>query len=542
MNDFKSFIWSLAKSHRSDIAISTLSGLIRVGAGLAFIAVCKNLIDMATGNADGSVFLFAILMLGCIAVQLFFGLVSIFVENRSEIIMRNSMRSNIFLHIIKGDWIAASEYHSGDIVTRLNNDVTTVSNMICRDIPYTLITIVQLIGAIIFLLILDLRLAVLIVVIMPLAILTSRMYIKKMKPLNAQLRSVESKIGVAVQEGWRNRTLIKALSGYNYTTGKHENLSDSLYNIIMKKTRMSVSSKIIVQAGFSCGYAVAFLFGIYGLKNHSITFGVMIAFLQLVSQVQRPTLELSKMVPSIAGTMTATERICEILDIPEEKIDNQQVLGGKVGVEFKNVFYKYPGKDSFVLNNFSCCFPAKSLTAVVGASGIGKTTLFRLLLGLITPTEGEITISNEEVQYSVSEATRVNFSYVPQGNSLMNGTIRDNLLLGNPSTDEIEIRKVLNVACADFVYKLPGGLDFKCDEDGTRLSEGQAQRIALARGIIHPSSILLLDEPTSALDFSTAVKLLDNLSKLDKKKTIIIITHSTEISKLCQYKVNLLRK
>lgn len=538
-DNFISIVSILAGLSKKEIAISTLSGLIRIGAALSFVAVSKHMIDIATGSAEGDIWVFAILMAACVVIQLCFGAISTMVENRSEIVLRNTLRGRLFLHIVRGDWVAVSEYHSGDVVSRLNDDVATVTNMVCRDIPYALITIAQLLGATIFLLYLDIRLAAVIVVIMPISILVSRFYIQRMKSINSQLRTGESRLSVSVQEGVRTHTLIKTMSGYDSVADEYHILSDTIRRLTMRRTRLSLYSKSIIQAGFACGYTAAFIFGIYGLSNHAITYGIMTAFLQLVSQVQRPTLELSKIVPSIVRTMTATERIQELMDIPQEHDENGFLIEGKLGIRCKNISYKYPKSTDLALHDLSCDFRSGGVTAVVGKSGSGKTTMFRLLLGLITPTKGEITIYNEKIEYPVSESTRVNFSYVPQGNSLVSGSIWTNLMLGNPSADEKIISEALKTACAEFVYSLPGGLDFICEEDGKGLSEGQAQRIAIARGIIHQSRILLLDEPTSALDAPTSKKLLANLAQRNREKTIIIITHSVEVADLCQFKIEL---
>lgn len=281
------------------------------------------------------------------------------------------------------------------------------------------------------------------------------------------------------------------------------------------------------------GYAVAFLWGVFGLRDGTVTFGMMAAFLQLVSQIQRPMVDLSRQIPAFIRVFTATERLAELTSLPLEPQGSPVRLDGSLGVRISHVSFSYQGNSRQILNDFTYDFRPGSLTAIVGETGVGKSTLIKLILALIRPDEGEITVYNGNEEVAVSPQTRCNLSYVPQGNTLFSGTIRDNLLIGNQHATEEDMRQALHTAVADFVFSLPAGLDTVCGEQGTGLSEGQAQRIAIARGLLRPGNVLLLDEPSSALDSQTERELLERLSAEVKGKTVVLITHREKIAGLC---------
>lgn len=267
-------------------------------------------------------------------------------------------------------------------------------------------------------------------------------------------------------------------------------------------------------------------------KNTLMLYARML-FSMLVSQIQRPMVDLSRQIPAFIRVFTATERLAELTSVPLEQQGKPIRLDGSLGIRISNLAFSYPDNERRILCDFSHDFRPGSLTAIVGETGIGKSTLIKLILALTLPDKGMITIYNSKEEVAVSPLTRCNLSYVPQGNTLFSGTIRDNLLTGNPSATEEEMCSALHSAVADFVFTLPDGLDTVCGEQGTGLSEGQAQRIAIARGLLRPGNILLLDEPSSALDSQTERELLERLSVDVKGKTVILITHREKIANFC---------
>lgn len=534
------WLWRISISFRSAILVNSLTGVARVGVSLFFVWVCKHLVDIATGHCGGSIFAYAMLMIACPAIQLALGAVSVRVENRSEVGLRNRLRVRAFRHVLECRWLGRGSRHSGDITSTLTDDVSTVSNTVCRNVPFTIITIVQFIGAMSFFLMLDARLALILAAIMPLALLFSKMYVSKMRRLNTELRNTDSMVQQCVQESIQHRILIRTMEFSELIVSRLRLLHYKSTFLTMRRTRFSLFSNIVVQSGFAIGYAIAFLWGIYGLKFGAVTFGMMTAFLQLVSQVQRPTAELSRQFPAMVRSMTSVERLNELLSLPQEKDTEKERLFSRIGLRLSGVSYTYPGNARPTLSDFTYDFAPGTMTAVVGVTGAGKSTMFRLMLALISPGKGKVTFYDEHnKECAASVSSRQYVSYVPQGNSLMSGTIRDNLLMGNPSASDDEISKALYTADADFVHELPDGMDSRCGEQGTGLSEGQAQRIAIARGLLRPGNVLLLDEPTSALDTQTGNTMLERLSRQYTDKTIIIITHNEHVAQACHEQIKL---
>jgi ABC-type bacteriocin/lantibiotic exporter with double-glycine peptidase domain len=264
---------------------------------------------------------------------------------------------------------------------------------------------------------------------------------------------------------------------------------------------------------------------------------MMTAFMQLAGQVQRPMLELSRQLPSFIHVTTAIDRIIELTNLPLEERGAKH-LGADVGIRMQGVSFAYRN-DEPIIEEFSHDFTPGSMTAIVGHTGAGKSTLIRIILGLVEPQQGSATIYNAEQSLSLSASTRCNIAYVPQGNSMVSGSVRSNLLLGNPDATEEQLREALRMAVADFVFELPLGLDTPCGEDGVGLSEGQAQRIAIARGLLRERSLLVLDEPTAALDPQTERELLNNLAEYVRQRTMIIVTHREATAELCDSVVHI---
>ena len=388
---------------------------------------------------------------------------------------------------------------------------------------------------------LDARLAWIILFIMPLALLFSKGYVMKMRRLSRDIRSMDSKVQGHVQENIQNRVLVRTLEYTSYSTEALDSLQSDLQRKVMDYTDFSLFSRLMVQLGFSAGYVTAFLWGIFGIRDGSVTFGMMTAFLQLVAQVQNPMVELSRQIPAFLRVFTSVERLSELYDFPLEEQGAPVRLEGVPGVRAEHLTFSYSEGGRKVLDDFSHDFKPGSLTAVVGETGAGKSTLMRLILALVVPESGRVVFYNENKEINSSPLTRCNLSYVPQGNSLFSGTIRDNLKMGDPHATEDAIHSALHAAVADFVFDLPDGLDTMCGEQGAGLSEGQAQRIAIARGLLRPGGILLMDEPTSSLDAETEKTLLERLAIMVKDKTLIIITHRERITDLCNSIVHIHR-
>ena len=312
-----------------------------------------------------------------------------------------------------------------------------------------------------------------------------------------------------------------------------DSIQGELYGNEIRRTRFSVVSRIFISLAFQAGHAVAFLWGVWGISTGKVTYGMMTAFLQLVGQIQRPLADMSGQIPSLIHASASIDRLMELEALPAEEPAEPHLLHGNVGVKLENVSFAYPDNPSDVLHDFSYEFKPGSRTAIVGPTGIGKSTMIRLLLALLKPREGKISLYDSSSEVPVSSATRINLVYVPQGNSLFSGTVRDNLLMGNSEATQQQLENALRTAAADFVFSLPSGLDTQCFEAGAGLSEGQAQRIAIARALLRPGSVLLLDEFSSALDAETETLLLERLTKELHGHTMVFITHRDKIIDYC---------
>ncbi len=520
-------------------ALRTLIGIVRVGLSLAFIWLSKTAIDCATGRAEGDTSTLVMwfgLMVVCMLLDVVLSQWSRYLEGRSNIRMNNRVSRRLFNILMTMPLVRGMQgFHSGDMLNRFSGDVQTVSTFALSQLPAMVVMLVQLVGSFVFLAILNPFLALAPVVIMPVCLLASKLYFRRQRRLTARIRSCESDMYVSIQEGLKHRTVLQSLECIPEIDGRLAGIQRQLDDTARKQTLLSSASAGITRLGFILGYLTAFGWSIFSLRAGIISFGTMTAFIQLVSRIQNPIASLSSYIPSFITTSVAIDRLREIdVRLPREKSPDECKLLHRPGIRISNLSFRYDEGGRDILSSFSYDFKPGSRTLIIGSTGAGKTTLIKLLLGLLKPSTGKIEVYSEGERVEVSDATLCNFVYVPQGNTLLHGTIRENLLLGSPQASEARLAEVLHTAAADFVFDLPLGLDTSCDEAGGGLSEGQAQRIAIARALLRPGSILVLDEFNSALDSATARTLMERLSASSPESTIIIIAHHrTAIAPYC---------
>lgn len=529
-----SWLWGAWRGNRLQAILNASIGLLDVAVSLAQVWAVKNAIDVAAGTIDGNIYvavtIFGILILASFALSIS----AIWVRNILGIKAQNQMQRQLLDRMLRAEWHGKESRHSGDVLNRLETDVNVVVDFLAETIPNTLSVLALFIGAFWYLFSMDAMLAIVTIAIIPLFILLSKLYVRQMRNLTRTVRNSDSKVQSVLQETIQNRMLIKTLESGDAMVGKLAGTQQELRQNVVRKTTFSVFSNLILNVGFAAGYLVAFLWAAIRLSQHTLTFGGMTAFLQLVNKIQGPARNLTKLVPAFVSVLTAAERLMELEEDPMEEQGDSIPMKAPCGIRFDNVSYAYDNEEQLTINNLSFDFKPGSCTALLGETGAGKTTIVRMILALLKPKSGAITIYNNKVEEQLSPLLRCNLVYVPQGNTLMSGTIRDNLLLGKPDATEKEMKEALKKSCAEFVMQLPDGIDTICTEKGGGLSEGQAQRIAIARALLRNRPIMIFDESTSALDPETERQLLANiLSKKDK--TIIFVTHRPAVVEYCDH-------
>ena len=540
--NYIAWVWHNTAGIRLNMLIRILAGIGRVVLGLLLVWLCKWFIDVTirTGTQEDILLmigaLVAVIIGGVICRQVYY-----YLGIKANATQTTSIRLRIFGHLFRRQMFVQKELHSGDVTSRLEKDIDVISNATTTFMPDMTVTIIQLCGAFLLMQSMDARLAWALLLLTPIFLIVGKLFARQMRKMTLDIRQQESVIQMLVQETMEHNAVLRSLESGDWVTEQLDNMQQDLKGKINRRARFTVISRLLIASSFSLGYIIAFIWGGLQLREGIITFGVMTSFLQLVSQIQQPILQMLNMVPQMIQASASIDRLKELetIEIEEDEKDKEDLMEGPLGISMQDVSFNYALGDREVLSHFSYNFHPGSKVALMGHTGAGKTTIFRLLLALIKPCEGTLTIYGRNEEQNISEHTRSNFVFVPQGNTLMSGTIRYNLQLAKPDATDEELKQVLHTAMADFVFNLPNGIDTECGERGGGLSEGQSQRIAIARGLLRPGNILLLDEISSSLDEHTERELYRQLFEAYPDKTMIFITHRPVVCELCNEVVNI---
>lgn len=529
-----SWIWRNTQGIRLNTAVRIVAGTAQVALGLMMVWLSRRFIDetIRTGTTRDVTVMVIWLVLtvvgGVLLRQVYFLLTT-----RAGIHQTNTIRLRMFSSMFRRQLYDDKEIHSGDISSRLTKDIEVVSETTTDTLPQMCITCIQLVGAFLLLHYFDRWLAWALLVLTPLALIMAKFIGRRLRQMTLDIRQDESRIQMQVQEGMENNAVLRAMGSEEWMTGRLDTMQQQLKGNIMRRTRFTIMIRIILGSAFGLGYLLAFVWGGLQLRSGAITFGIMTSFLQLVGQIQHPVMQLLNLVPQVIHSTASIDRLHELETLATGP-DTSTMHPNLSGIRFDNVSFRYAGGDRQILSDFTHDFLPGTKTALMGETGIGKTTLFRLMLGFIAPQSGSISLyGTDGSTMPVGAQTRPDFVFVPQGNTLMSGSIRFNMQVANPDASDNQIKEALHTACADFVMELPDGLDTQLGERGSGLSEGQAQRIAIARGLLRPGSILLLDEISSSLDPETESELYRRLFQAHPGKTMIFITHRQAVTTLC---------
>lgn len=538
------WMWGTFKKERWHVYILIVANIINAVLTVLYADFSKKVINAATEEKSFErVMYFVFMFLLLVMFQLFLTLLSRSFSERCKARIEVTLRQHILSAVMNKNYIKISKFHTGEIQNRMTSDVTTISEGFTTILPNFIYLIVKLIGAFIYLTVIDKIFAFAFMIGGAFVFIFSMLFRKILKNLHKKVQESEGKVRSFIQEILSSLLVVKSFVAEDKVREEANDLMEENYKMKMKRRLFGIFSNAGINVTFNLAYVFALAFGAYRLI-HGLAFGTVTAMIQLVNQIQIPFANLSTILPQYFAMLASCERIIEIDNIENEPesnkkdIDIQSVYNELSSINFDNISFGYDR--DIILDKTSLVVNKGDFVAIMGISGIGKSTLLKLLLGVFQTQSGKIFLKTHDDNICVDKYTRKLFSYVPQGNFLLSGTIRDNLTFINPDVTDEEISQAIFISCADtFINELPKGLDTVIGERGIGLSEGQLQRLAIARSILSKSPIMLLDEATSALDEATELRFLQNLKQMHDK-TCIIVSHKTAALEICNKHIQII--
>lgn len=519
----------------STIIINSALSLI----GVYNAIISKSLIDAAISGKTSTVIQWLIVMATIMFGRMLISPITSFMSTRASTKLNQGMQSKLYKHLTYSEWIEQSKFHSVSLLTRITSDVGTISSTILGTIPSIISLLVTFIASFSTLIYFAPSVAIVAVIVGPILLLISRSFGRKLKKLYKEIQEEDIKYRSFIQESIQNLMIVKTFCMEKLNVDKLHLIQKNKYELAMKNTKLSVLSGMSMGFCSTIAYFSIFCWGALNISKGLGTYGTFTAMIQLYSNIQGPISGLANTFPSLIGCISATERLMEIEEITLEDVNIPSIPESFKSpyIKFKNVSFSYK-EGNPVINNVTFNIAPGEIIALIGPSGEGKTTLIRLLLSLLHCDEGEITLGSYNIRNNdeivLNRNHRELMSYVPQGNTLFSGTIEDNLRYGKDDANTDDIEEAAKAACAlKFINKLEDNFHTLIGEKGSGVSEGQAQRLAIARALLRKRPILILDEVTSSLDVETELNVLKSIKELDHKPTCIIITHRPSALSIC---------
>ena len=543
-------IWKWSESSHLSLLVLCIFNLIIAGGTLGITVATRGLIDGATGQNSTQIKLYAFVLVLMVLMIRGFSLAQGILNTRTSALLLKELRSMLLKRLLKKQYAGLNGYHSGELVNRMFSDVSVVKSGIMEIVPGLVSMGVSFIGASVILLSMDWRFVVVLVLGGILGLFLMVLFRKPMKKRHKAVQEAEGKLHAVYQETLENIRLVKASGSERRIERQADRGQERFLEAQMKRGYFSVYMNGAVNTVFHLSWLFCMLWGCLGIYRGNLTYGMLAAIIQLVGQIQGPIARAANVAGQIYSMISSAERLKELLDLPEEEecetVNGENSYHNLTEIRLENLSFSYGRETANVLSNVNIGIRPGDFVAVTGISGEGKSTLFQLLLGIYPPSDGSVLFcfqksdfTEREIKETASNRTRALFAYVPQGNTLFSGTLRDNFSLFTDSVTDAEIMEAAEISCIDhLIYELKDGLDTVIGERGVGLSEGQAQRVAVARALLSKAPILLLDECTSALDEETEARLLHNISLMEDK-TCLIVTHRKAAIQICDYGIHI---
>lgn len=533
-----SWFLTLSRGKRAGLIAIILGNAVFAASGTAFALFCREIIDSAISGERGGIITYALFLGAIVALQLFLRLFCNSLSERIRAKTEMELRGDVLGALLSSELSELKKYHSGELLNRMFSDIRICADGLVGIVPSAVNMFTQLICAAAVMIILEPLFSLAFILAGAVIFAVMRLMRSRLKSLHKTVQEKEGTVRAFLQETLENPAVIKVFGAEERV--KSRNNANQLEHFQVRMKRRNYS--IIANAGFSlifqAGYVLALVFGAFGIFSGGMTYGTLTAILQLVNQIQTPFAGLSGLLPQYYSAIASAERVMEMFSMAGEKKAEKTLSYAEFKeLNVSGLSFSYGSGEVIERADFS--LKKGSITALTGVSGGGKSTLFMLLLGAYKPTAGEIVFNSDNRAYSAGLESRNCIAYVPQGNCLFSGTVRENVSFFAENPNDERIMAALKIACAeDFITDLRGGLDAVIGENGAGLSEGQAQRLAVARAIYSGAGVLLLDEATSALDEETESRLLRNISEM-ADKTVLIVTHRPAALKICTKKLTL---